>query len=465
VHFTAGRPASLGRVLLLLVGVLAALGAATANAGPIPNGAFGVNFGGAPPNLLAASLGGVGVARAEAIDGTNTDALVSLAATAGLRLYPMLGIPVSHGPVADAAEMAAYLTSFADAYGPGGTFWAEHPGLPYLPVQSYEIGNEPDINPSDPADGVHLHYSDPASYALVYESARSALHAVDPSGQAVVGGMLDSGAVPLTTAEQYLQAIGPMDAVGFHPYVYELTAMEQDTQTLRAWLDANGHQGVPLDINEFGSADGFSAGISSWSAEVAQFTSWAICTPALDVENVQPFWWGAVPGADANFWYSLFSSELSPTALGSAYLATVGALTHNGCPPVPVPKPATNPFAPPPRDAKPPAKAKVRVTRTHRVTVRLAFAARRLFSGASWTLSGPGKRLLTQQTPPLMRSTTVAVNAYATTLSLAWARDATIDRFLFKRVSRGMELTFGSHLAKRTNERLLIRFTRVVPEN
>jgi hypothetical protein len=467
VHFTAGRPAILGRALPLLVGALTALGAAAAmaSAAPISHDAFGVNFGGAPPNLSVASPAGVGVARVQVIDGSNNDALVELAAAAGLRLYPILGIPVSNGPAADAAEMAAYVTSFADAYGPGGRFWAEHPGLPYLPVQSYEIGNEPDIDPSNPADSVHLHYSDPASYALVYQSARSALHAVDPSGQAVVGGMLDSGAVPLSTAEQYLQAIGPMDAVGFHPYVYDVTAMEQDTQALRAWLDANGHLGVPLDINEFGSGDGFSAGILSWSAEVAQFTSWAICTPALHVENVQPFWWGAVPGADTNFWYSMFSSELSPTALGSAYLAKVGALTHSGCPAVPVPKPPTNPSTPPTRRAKPPAKTKAPVTRTHRVTIRLAFAARQLFSAASSRLSGAGKRLLTQQTPGLMRSTTVSVNVYATTLSLGRARDATIDRFLFKRASRAMALTFASHLAKRKNERVLIRFTRVVAES
>ena len=97
---------------VLLSGALTALAvdAAMASAGPISNDAFGVYVGGAPPNLSVASAAGVGVARAEAIDGTNTDALVELAAAAGLRLYPMLGIPVSHGAAADAAEMAAYVT-------------------------------------------------------------------------------------------------------------------------------------------------------------------------------------------------------------------------------------------------------------------------------------------------------------------------------------------------------------------
>ena len=86
-----------------------------------------------------------------------------------------------------------------------------------------------------------------------------------------------------------------MDAVGFHPYLYDVTTMEQDTTALRQWLNANGHGNVPIDINEFGAGDGVTPGLAAWGAEVAQYTQWALCTPALDVENVQPFWWGGYP--------------------------------------------------------------------------------------------------------------------------------------------------------------------------
>ena len=64
-----------------------------------------------------------------------------------------------------------------------------------------------------------------------------------------------------------------MDAVGFHPYLYDVTTMEQDTTQLRQWLDANGDSSVPLDINEFGAADGVTPGIAAWGAEVAQYTA------------------------------------------------------------------------------------------------------------------------------------------------------------------------------------------------
>jgi hypothetical protein len=315
-----------------------AAGAATT----ISPDSLGVNFTGAPPDLATASAAGVGLARDEVIEGTNTDAVVELTAAAHLRLYPMLGLPTSHGAAADAVAMAAFVTSFAQRYGPGGSFWAQNPELPYLPVESYEIGNEPDITPTEPADETSLHYANPADYAEVYEAARTALHQVDPTAQAVVGGMLDSGVIGLAEAEQYLAAIGPMDAVGFHPYLYDVTTMEQDTTALRQWLNANGDGNVPLDINEFGAADGVTSGIAAWGPQVGQYTQWALCTPSLDVENVQPFWWGAIPIADTDPWFSMVDSELSETPFGAAYLGEVQALTTQGCP---IPPAATPPAA------------------------------------------------------------------------------------------------------------------------
>ncbi len=335
-----------------LLAAAAVLPGSAAAATPISSDSLGVNFEGSPPDLATASAAGVGLARDQVIEGTNTDAVVELTAAADLRLYPMLGLPKSQGAAADATAMAAFVTSFAQRYGPGGSFWAQHPELPYLPVESYEIGNEPDITPTEPADETSLHYANPADYAEVYEAARTALHQVDPTAQAVVGGMLDSGAITLDTAEQYLAAIGPMDAVGFHPYLYDVTTMEQDTTQLRQWLDANGDSSVPLDINEFGAADGVTPGIAAWGTEVAQYTQWALCTPGLNVEDVQAFWWGGVPAADTDPWFSMVDSELSETPLGADYLGEVQALTTQGCPatqastPPAATHPATNPAAP-----------------------------------------------------------------------------------------------------------------------
>jgi hypothetical protein len=121
--------------------------------------------------------------------------------------------------------------------------------------------------------------------------------------------------------------------------------MEQDTTALREWLNAIGHGNVPLDINEFGAGDGVTPGVAAWGTEVAQYTQWALCTPALDVENVQPFWWGAIPTADNDPWVSMVNSELSETPLGTAYLGEVQSLTTQGCPLPPASTPSATPRA------------------------------------------------------------------------------------------------------------------------
>lgn len=355
------RPLSSGFTLLFLALALALIGGASASAAtPLPASSLGVNFSPSPPNLSAAAAAGAGVARTQVIEGSNTDVVVQLTAAAHLRLYPMLGIPVSHGPTADAKEMAQFVTSFAQRYGSGGSFWTQNPQLPYLPVQSYEIGNEPDITPSDPADQTSLHYADPNAFALVYQVARTALHAVDPRAKAVVGGVLDSGDPTLRDAERYLRAIGSADAIGYHPYLYDLSAMQQDTLLLRQWLNAHRKATVPLDINEFGAfldPSGTLPGISAWGRAVAKFTQWALCTPSLRVENVQPEWWGATPGADADAWFGMYSSELTPTPLGSAYLGAVKQLTTTGCPAPAVRRPPKRSIGSAARTVAPHAKA------------------------------------------------------------------------------------------------------------
>jgi hypothetical protein len=107
---------------------------------------------------------------------------------------------------------------------------------------------------------------------------------------------------------------------------------------LRAWLDANGHAGVPIDINEFDAP----TGVADWGAQTAQYTQWALCTPALGVEDVQAYWWGAIPMAYNDPWFAMVGGDLTETSLGSAYLSAVQVLTSQGCPaPAPTAPPTT----------------------------------------------------------------------------------------------------------------------------
>jgi hypothetical protein len=228
-------------------------------------------------------------------------------------------------------------------------------------VESYEIGNEPNIPLRWVSDNTHLHWTDPTAYAQVYEASESALHAVDPAAVAVVGGLADSASygVDIAHDEQWLAALTPgtVDAVGYHPYTFDVsnTLMRSDTLELRQWMDANGMKGVPIDVNEVGACDittqttdnsecpaGTDQSSAAWGAFSAGYTEWALCTPALDVRSVVPEYWGGIRGADQNVILPLVSSEMSLTPYGQAFLDEATLLTTKGCPPVSTSGPAVS---------------------------------------------------------------------------------------------------------------------------
>ena len=86
------------------------------------------------------------------------DGIVADVARHHMRLLPLLvGAPAwlstrpAHGalpetyPPRHAYQFAAFAAICARRYGPGGTFWRTHPGVPYYPVRAWEIWNEPNL--------------------------------------------------------------------------------------------------------------------------------------------------------------------------------------------------------------------------------------------------------------------------------------------------------------------------------
>lgn len=363
------------RGLLWVVGVLVALcgsGLGQARARGLPSTRLGVNvkifdFGHfEPADLSSASRVGVGMARIGVNEGTDMDVVVQALAESHMRLYPVLGLPCPSGtacsfqtqipPATAASEMAQYITAFAQRYGPRGTFWSSHRNLPYEPVLDFEIGNEPNIRTIWIEDVTHLHWSSTsnplianyADYVQVYEAARTALHKVDPAGVAVVGGLADSASFGLDTLtdEALLKALPPggVDAVGYHPWVYDVSdvLLRPDTADLRVWMNRNGFSRVPLQVNEFGAC-GTPSGVhenqscprlhtsGEWGAAAAAYTKWALCTPWLRVRNVQPFIWGATQVSDQSMWLPLVASSGTETAYGRDFLAAAKKLSRRGC--------------------------------------------------------------------------------------------------------------------------------------
>jgi hypothetical protein len=188
-------------------------------------------------------------------DWTFADSIAGALARHRLRWLPIIDYTAAwaqsipgqdHSPPRDPASYAAYAGAFAARYGPGGSFWAEHPAIPARPVTSFEIWNEP--------DGGHfwLPASDPPAYAALYAAAHTAIKAADPAGRVLIGGV--------TNPPVFLPAIiaarpdlrGQIDGVAVHPYGPSPPAIVAAIRTDRTVLRSLSLASVPLYVTEFG---------------------------------------------------------------------------------------------------------------------------------------------------------------------------------------------------------------------
>jgi hypothetical protein len=195
------------------------------------------------------------------------DRVASMLAQHGLRWLPIIDYTVAwaestpgndHSPPRSFADYAAYAGAFAARYGPGGIFWRSHPELPQLPVQLYEIWNEPD-NPE-----FWFPHPSPAAYAQLYAAAHASILAADPRARVLVGGLTD----PSWFVSAILAAIpalrGQIGGVAIHPYGATPAAVIAKVQAARAVLDSDGLGSVGLYVTEFG-----------WTTEPAGALQWA----------------------------------------------------------------------------------------------------------------------------------------------------------------------------------------------
>ncbi len=198
------------------------------------------------------------------------DREVAMAAEHGLRVLPFLwGTPAwaapypKQEPVETAWQRwgwASFLRAAVARYGPEGSFWAENPELPFLPIRRWEIWNEENL--------VNFSYHpDPARYARLIRLSGRVLHEADPGSEAIVGGLFGD---PLQTppnvkSTTFLSRLyrNPglrryFNGVALHPYVASAAEMRGEIKDLRAIMAAHQASSTPLYITElgWGSAEG-----------------------------------------------------------------------------------------------------------------------------------------------------------------------------------------------------------------
>lgn len=188
------------------------------------------------------------------------DALIRAAAEHRVELLPVLmrsrpkaaspGERVAAPPEGRAqhAEWRRRVRLLARRYGPRGSFWREHPGLPYRPIRSWEVWNEPNLpqfwdeRPPDPRE-----------YGRLLRETRGVLRSVDPGARIVSGGIASrhSGGPYLGAA---LDAAGrcSVDAISVHPYAPTVKRALRHLVGARSVADSRGLRHVPLWTTEIG---------------------------------------------------------------------------------------------------------------------------------------------------------------------------------------------------------------------
>ena len=205
--------------LLVLAGLLALAAPAAAAPREVPRGFHGVMYDGksldSPPgvqerqfDLMARS--GVESVRAvfdwgfiqpgpePEFDFTRTDRFVSLAASRGIKVLPvMLYSPPwarvfagrFHSPPRTSAY-TAYLRASIARYGSRGSFWRENPNVPRRPLRDWQVWNEPNIRDFWDVSPRNRRYGWPQGYADLLRASHRAIKATDPKARTVVGGLV-----------------------------------------------------------------------------------------------------------------------------------------------------------------------------------------------------------------------------------------------------------------------------------
>jgi hypothetical protein len=208
-------------LLLVAAALLAAVPSAQAAPRRVPQGFFGVVWDGpltdAPASLQetqwdAMASSGVEAVRpvffwsdaqgspGAAFDFSVTDRLVGLAAVRGLPLLPVVQYAPrwaraypshSTSPPRRNSQYAAYLEALVRRYGPNGSYWAENPALPRLPLREWQIWNEPHLRTYWDAPP-RSRYGHPRGYVRLLKAAHDAIKRADPGARVVLAGLTQS---------------------------------------------------------------------------------------------------------------------------------------------------------------------------------------------------------------------------------------------------------------------------------
>jgi hypothetical protein len=181
------------------------------------------------------------------------DHIVGSAARRGLTVLPVVestpswdalrpGNPGS--PPKSAAPFAAFLTALVGRYGPRGTFWSTHPGLPRVPIRMWQIWNEPHLTTYWSVQPFAT------SYVKLLAVAHAALKSADPGAKVVLAGLANYSWRYLADIYRVPGASRQFNVVAIHPYTAQPAGVITILQRARAVMDRFGDNRKPILATE-----------------------------------------------------------------------------------------------------------------------------------------------------------------------------------------------------------------------
>jgi GH35 family endo-1,4-beta-xylanase len=325
--------------------------------GPIPPNFFGIVPAFAPSASDAQQMSTAGVEsvrlfsywglmepRPGVYDWSASDSVMQNVAAAGLTpAVQFASVPSwmssdqNRPPIYSNAQISAwqqFLANFLRRYGSHGTFWAAHPSLPFHPVTSIEVWNEPNLKlfwggtPS------------PRDYLGLLNISKAAIRSVDPNVQIVFGGLFPfprpqygmKAKKFLNKFFRYKGAKKSFNVLSMHPYSYTPKLLLPTLRIFRKNLNSHHSAKKPIWITELGWAtSGHDWAISPFRATEAQqaqyltqsFNKLLKARGELRLQRI--FWqiWRDHPDPDSSWFLEmgLLRADGSPKPAYAAYQA------------------------------------------------------------------------------------------------------------------------------------------------
>jgi hypothetical protein len=251
-------------------------------------------------------------------DFSGFDATVAAAAQRGLAIMPVVHSTAgwaakrpgdSTSPPRDPKTFKRFLAAVSARYGPRGSFWAEHPALPLVPIREWQIWNEPNIG---------LYWSQQPfarSYVRLLRAADKALHAADPRARIVLAGLPNVSWEALRSIYR-AGGRGHFDAVALHPYTGTPSRVMRLVRSARKIMRDHGDRKLPIWITELSwpaARDKVAnpAGFTVTEAEQPRRLNKALAllTAARKQKRIERV-----------YWYTWLSPEVGPSAFDWAGL-------------------------------------------------------------------------------------------------------------------------------------------------